>query len=69
MRISAPLKNLIDAFSRRGLPMSIFALTAIGGTGIGPVYAGWMEMNSRLEWKWIQWIQMMFVARFLSFKY
>ena len=39
--------------------MSIFALMAIGGTGVGPVYAGWIEMNSKLEWKWIQWIHMM----------
>ncbi|KAG6910048.1 hypothetical protein DXG01_013494 [Tephrocybe rancida] len=42
----------------RGLPMSLFALTALGGTGIGPAFAGWIEMNSRLGWRWIQWIQM-----------
>ncbi|KAF9482569.1 MFS polyamine transporter [Pholiota conissans] len=48
----------IWAPKERGLPMSIFAITAVGGTGLGPVYAGWIEMNSRLEWKWIQWIQM-----------
>ncbi|PFH53230.1 hypothetical protein AMATHDRAFT_1307 [Amanita thiersii Skay4041] len=42
----------------RGLPMSIFAVAAVGGTGLGPVMAGWIEMNSRLEWRWIQWIQM-----------
>jgi hypothetical protein len=46
-------------FHRRGLPMSIFALMAVGGTGFGPVYAGWIEMNPKLEWKWIQWIHMM----------
>lgn len=39
--------------------MSIFALCALGGTGLGPVHAGWIEMNPRLEWKWIQWINMM----------
>ncbi|KAF8202324.1 MFS polyamine transporter [Pholiota molesta] len=49
----------------RGLPMSIFALMAIGGTGIGPVYAGWMEMNPRLEWKWIQWSQMIICGAYL----
>ena len=46
-------------FRRRGLPMSIFALMAVGGTGFGPVYSGWIEMNPKLEWKWIQWIHMM----------
>ena len=46
-------------FYRRGLPMSIFALMALGGTGFGPVYAGWIELNPKLEWKWIQWIHMM----------
>ena len=46
-------------FNRRGLPMSIFALMAVGGTGFGPVYAGWVEINPKLEWKWIEWIHMM----------
>lgn len=41
--------------------MSLFAVAAIGGTGFGPIYAGWVEMNPRLEWRWIQWIQMMCV--------
>lgn len=48
----------------RGLPMSIFALAAIGGTGIGPVVAGWVEMNPRLEWRWIQWYQMIIFSLF-----
>ncbi|KAG7093398.1 hypothetical protein E1B28_007080 [Marasmius oreades] len=43
----------------RGLPMALFALTAIGGTGLGPLYGGWIEMNQKLGWRWIQWIQMM----------
>ncbi|KAF8517911.1 MFS polyamine transporter [Hysterangium stoloniferum] len=43
----------------RGIPMSLFALAAIGGTGLGPVFAGFIEQNSRLEWRWIQWIQSM----------
>lgn len=45
----------------RGLPMSLFAVAALGGTGLGPVVAGWVEMNPRLEWRWIQWIQMMYI--------
>ncbi|ESK83376.1 drug transporter [Moniliophthora roreri MCA 2997] len=48
----------IWAPNHRGLPMALFALTAIGGTGFGPVFAGWIEMNSHLGWRWIQWIQM-----------
>lgn len=52
---------IISSLKRRGLPMSFFAVAAIGGTGFGPVYAGWVEMNPRLEWRWIQWIQMMCV--------
>ncbi|TCD62574.1 hypothetical protein EIP91_006724 [Steccherinum ochraceum] len=42
----------------RGLPMAVFAVAAIGGTGLGPVAAGWIEMNPRLEWRWIQWISL-----------
>ncbi|KAF8803716.1 MFS polyamine transporter [Phlegmacium glaucopus] len=49
----------------RGLPMSIFALLAIGGVGLGPVYSGWIEINPKLEWKWIQWTHMMLSAVYL----
>ena len=38
--------------------MAIFSLAAIGGTGLGPIISGWIEMN--LGWRWIQWIQMMY---------
>ena len=55
-------------FPRRGLPMSIFSLMAVGGTGFGPVYSGWIEMNFKLEWKWIQWIHMMQVIPRLTDK-
>lgn len=41
--------------------MAFFALAAIGGTGLGPVGAGWIEMDPRLEWRWIQWIHFMCV--------
>ncbi|KAK7687739.1 hypothetical protein QCA50_008957 [Cerrena zonata] len=43
----------------RGLPMSLFAVSAIGSTGLGPLAAGWIEMNQKLEWRWIQWIHLM----------
>jgi MFS family permease len=47
--------------------MSIYSLAAVGGTGLGPVAAGWVEMNHRLQWRWIQWIHMMFVVLFTTF--
>lgn len=59
------VKFLTFLFTRRGLPMSLFAVAAIGGTGFGPIYAGWVEMNPRLGWRWIQWIQMMCVNLFI----
>ncbi|EDR05708.1 MFS polyamine transporter [Laccaria bicolor S238N-H82] len=49
----------------RGLPMAIFSAAAVGGTGLGPVFAGWIEMNPRLGWKWIQWIQMIICGFYL----
>jgi multidrug resistance protein len=42
----------------RSLPMSIYSLAAVGSIGLGPVPAGWIEMNSHLQWRWIQWIHM-----------
>lgn len=50
---------LLKSISRRSLPMAIYSFAAMGGTGLGPVAAGWIEMNPRLEWRWIQWISMM----------
>jgi MFS family permease len=52
--------------SRRSLPMSIYSFAAVGGIGLGPVAAGWVEMNLRLQWRWIQWIHMMFVILFYN---
>ncbi|KAJ3715091.1 major facilitator superfamily domain-containing protein [Lentinula raphanica] len=49
----------------RGLPMSLFSVAAIGGSGFGPLYAGWIQMNPRLQWRWIQWIQMIITGFYL----
>ncbi|KAK0534759.1 hypothetical protein OC842_002541 [Tilletia horrida] len=38
----------------RGVPMALFAIGGIAGTGIGPVWAGWIAQY--LSWRWIQWI-------------
>ncbi|EJD07445.1 MFS general substrate transporter [Fomitiporia mediterranea MF3/22] len=43
----------------RGLPMAVFSIAAVSSTGTGPVFAGWIEMNRHLEWRWIQWIHLM----------
>ena len=48
--------------------MSIFSLMAIGGTGFSPVYSRWIEINPKLEWKWIQSIHMMQVISLLTDK-
>ncbi|KAF7371056.1 Drug transporter [Mycena sanguinolenta] len=50
--------QLTAGVSRRGLPMAIFSVAALSGSGLGPLAAGWIEMNHRLQWRWIQWIQM-----------
>lgn len=39
--------------------MCLFAVSAIFGTGIGPVASGWIELT--LKWRWIQWIHLMYV--------
>ncbi|KAF9443237.1 MFS polyamine transporter [Macrolepiota fuliginosa MF-IS2] len=44
--------------AERGFPMALFALVAVFSMGTGPAAAGWIEMNPRLQWKWIQWAQM-----------
>ncbi|SPO29152.1 related to multidrug resistant protein [Ustilago trichophora] len=46
----------------RGQPMALFATGAIFGTGIGPVWAGWVENNRRLGWRWIQYIQAIYTG-------
>lgn len=46
----------------RGSPMALFASAAIFGTGIGPVWAGWVAQREDLGWRWIQWIQAIFTG-------
>ncbi|KAF8624022.1 hypothetical protein AX17_007228 [Amanita inopinata Kibby_2008] len=49
----------------RGVPMAIFTVAAVGGTGLGPVIGGWIEYNKHLEWRWIQWIQLIYYSTYL----
>lgn len=67
--------SIADIFAphERGVPMSIFSVTAIGGTGIGPVAAGWIAANPHLQWRWIQWLHaiatgVLFVIIFVAMK-
>ncbi|TKY88039.1 hypothetical protein EX895_003135 [Sporisorium graminicola] len=48
--------------SERGQPMALFATGAIFGTGIGPVWAGWVEQRQSLGWRWIQYIQAIYTG-------
>ena len=48
--------------SERGQPMALFATAAIFGTGIGPVWAGWVEQNTNLGWRWIAYIQAIYTG-------
>ncbi|KAG0698233.1 MFS general substrate transporter [Suillus ampliporus] len=51
----------------RGQPMAFFTLVAVAGTGLGLVFAGIIEADPRLGWRWIQWIHVMFTgAYFIS---
>ncbi|KAI9573838.1 major facilitator superfamily domain-containing protein, partial [Boletus coccyginus] len=44
----------------RGLPMSLFTLVNMTCTGFGPMVSGWIEYDSRLQWRWIQWLHAIF---------
>ncbi|KII96068.1 hypothetical protein PLICRDRAFT_48991 [Plicaturopsis crispa FD-325 SS-3] len=50
---------------QRGLPMALMSVAGIGGQGLGPLVAGWIEMNPHLQWRWIQWIQLILIGAYL----
>ncbi|KAI0831924.1 MFS general substrate transporter [Trametes gibbosa] len=49
----------------RGMPMSLFAFLALIGPGVGCVAAGWIEQDPHLEWRWIQWIHVIWTGIFV----
>ncbi|KAI0700142.1 MFS general substrate transporter [Cerioporus squamosus] len=55
----------IWAPSERGLPMSVFAIMIMAGPGLGCVASGWIEQNPHLQWRWIQYIHVIFYGIFL----
>ena len=42
--------------------MAVFSLMAIGGTGLGPVVSGWIELRTNVGYKWIAWVPFMCVV-------
>jgi MFS family permease len=42
--------------------MAFFTLASVVAQGLGPVIAGVIEADPRLEWRWIQWINVMLVT-------
>ncbi|KIJ65179.1 hypothetical protein HYDPIDRAFT_167441 [Hydnomerulius pinastri MD-312] len=44
----------------RGLPMAFFTLVNMTCTGFGPMVSGWVELDPRLQWRWIQWLHAIF---------
>lgn len=40
--------------------MSVFSTLGIAANGVGAVAAGWVEIDKRLGWRWIQWIHLMY---------
>lgn len=51
----------------RSLPMSIFGMTSVVGIALGPLVAGGIQ--SKLEWHWIYWIQIIVDAGLLPLFY
>lgn len=49
--------------------MALLALSVFVGAGIGSFTSGWVVMDTRLEWRWIQWISLMFVHPTSSHNY
>lgn len=45
--------------------MALFATGAIFATGWGPFWAGFVENNTKLEWRWIQYIQAIYTGAIL----
>lgn len=50
--------------------MSLFALSAVGAAGLAPTFAGLIEQNPHLQWRWIQWLNLMqvVVTRYAIFR-
>ncbi|EIW78986.1 MFS general substrate transporter [Coniophora puteana RWD-64-598 SS2] len=53
--------------AQRGLPMSMYSLTALFVTSAGPVVSGWIDANPHMGWRWIAWMNAIFGGAYLLF--
>lgn len=51
--------------SQRGVPMAVFGFAAIFGTGLGGATMVFVEVDQRLRWRWVWWIQFIVVGVFI----
>lgn len=51
--------------SQRGVPMAAFGFAAIFGTGLGGATMVFVEVDQRLRWRWVWWIQFIIVGVFI----
>ncbi|KAJ3504065.1 hypothetical protein NLJ89_g8135 [Agrocybe chaxingu] len=51
----------------RGKPMSFYSLIAFAGNAVGGMAGGWIEVNSKLGWRWIQWIHVIAAGVYFLF--
>ncbi|KAG1734008.1 MFS general substrate transporter, partial [Suillus lakei] len=49
----------------RGLPMSLFAFSALFSFGLGSAFGGLIAASPHLGWRWVQWVHVMFTGAFL----
>ena len=40
--------------------MSLYSIGIVASLGLGPTIAGWIEANQSMEWRWIQWVHVMY---------
>lgn len=46
--------------------MTVFTFSCFSGAAIGPAFSGYIEMSPGLGWRWIEWVQLMCAAMFIS---
>ncbi|AFR92141.1 drug transporter [Cryptococcus neoformans C23] len=49
---------------KRGSPMAIFTFILLTGPAIGAMSMGFVEANQHMQWRWVQWIQLIIMGVF-----
>nr|KIR47627.1 drug transporter [Cryptococcus bacillisporus CA1280] len=49
---------------KRGSPMAIFTFILLAGPAIGAMSMGFVEANQDMQWRWVQWIQLIIMGVF-----